>query len=460
MKNQGIITSVQDVKLPMSVKIGYTIGNFAKALLAVSTAAFLLFFYTDVCGINPKIASTIILIAKIWDIINDPMMGAIVDKTISKEGKCRFYLKYFSVPAGIIFALTFFMPNFAMPGKVAWAAVTYILQGMFSTVLLIPMNTLMGRITANEKQRVQMSQLANIFSMAGTMVVTGVTMRIAMAAGGGDMVKGFAVVGVIYGIAYVLCHLIVFFTTKGYEPLEHLAEDEGQQEEHEINHTPLSERLGALLKNTMWLAIIAMFLLNNLAMALENAALPFYIQYDHGNDQNLYSIFSLVGTVTVFADIAVLNILTNKIGVARTAVFGAAVAAAGYFFRLAASDGSTSIITIGWTLSQFGMGLISCVILLLIFQSRDYGMRKTGVDNEAILMSGFSVSYKTGMAIGGAIMGYIMPAAYVAGAETQIESVQHFFFQCSTLLPGICNAICACICVVIYKFEKGLKSEK
>lgn len=155
MKNGNVSpTSVQDVKLPWPVKIGYSVGNFAKALLAVSVSVYLLYFYTDICGIDSKIASTIILIAKIWDIINDPMMGAIVDKTVSKEGRCRFYLKYFSVPAGIIFALSFFMPDFAMPGKIAWAAITYILQGMASTILLIPLNTLMGRLTSNQQQRV------------------------------------------------------------------------------------------------------------------------------------------------------------------------------------------------------------------------------------------------------------------------------------------------------------------
>ena len=458
MKNEKIITSVQDVKLPLTVKIGYTVGNFAKALLAVSTAAFLLYFYVDVCGINSKIASTIILLAKIWDIINDPMMGAIVDRTVSKEGRCRFYLKYFSVPAGIIFALSFFMPNFAMPGKIVWAAVTYVLQGMFSTVLLIPMNTLMGRITKNEAQQVQMSQFANIFSMAGTMIVTGLTMRMVSTAGGGDMVKGFAFVGIIYAIAYIACHLIVFFSTRGYEPLEHLA----QQKSMDMNivQEPLDKRLKALLQNTMWITIIAMFLVNNLAMALENAALPFYIQYNHGNDQNLYSIFSLIGTITVFANIAVLNILTDRIGVSGTAILGAGIAAVGYFYRVVAADASTTVIAVGWTLSQFGMGLISCVIFLLIFQSRDYGMRKTGIDNEAILMSGFSVSYKTGMAIGGAIMGYIMPAAYVSGAETQSAAVQDFIYQCSALIPGVCNALCVLACILIYKFEKELKKQE
>ena len=81
-------------KLPWKVKILYSSGDFAKTLLVIMTSAFSMFFYTDICGMDPKIVATIILIAKIWDFINDPMMGALVDRTRSKEGKCRIWLKY------------------------------------------------------------------------------------------------------------------------------------------------------------------------------------------------------------------------------------------------------------------------------------------------------------------------------------------------------------------------------
>ena len=91
-------------RLPMKVKWLFASGEFAKTLLVVMTAAFSLFFYTDVLGMDAKIVATIILIAKIWDFINDPMMGALVDRTRSKEGKCRMWLKYMSVPGGVVLA--------------------------------------------------------------------------------------------------------------------------------------------------------------------------------------------------------------------------------------------------------------------------------------------------------------------------------------------------------------------
>lgn len=115
--NERILTKVSPVNLPWRVKICYGFGGFAKALLAVSMAAFMLYFYVDVCGLNSGVASTIILIAKIWDIINDPMMGAYVDKKQSKHGKCRFFLRAMAIPGGVIFALCFFMPEISTTGK-------------------------------------------------------------------------------------------------------------------------------------------------------------------------------------------------------------------------------------------------------------------------------------------------------------------------------------------------------
>ena len=453
------LTSVQDVRLPWSVKIGYSVGNFAKALLAVSVSVYLLYFYTDICGIDSKIASTIILIAKIWDIINDPMMGAIVDKTVSREGRCRFYLKYFSVPAGIIFALSFFMPDFALPGKIVWAAVTYILQGMASTILLIPLNTLMGRLTSNQQQRVHMNQFGTGFSLLGSMFVTGYTMKIVLALSPDDMKKGFFMTACIFAVLYILCHLIVYFVTRGYEPVEQIVvSNEGKTSSQKIS---FGARLSALFQNKMWLAVISMWFIVNLSMSLENSALASYFQYNHGENMNeLYSLYSTLGMIIPVLCILGINHVTRLFGVARTALFGSILTVCAYAFRFFTHDASLLTIGIGWSIYQLGGGLLTCTVMLLVFEAKEYGAKKTGVDNDAILMSGFSASYKIGMAIGGAIMGYIMPASYVPQAVEQTPEVLQFFFRCCTLFPLICSILCTAACIAVNMLGRQAKTER
>lgn len=459
--NEKVLTSVQPVKLPLKVKIGYSLGNVAKALLAVSTAAFLLYFYTNVCGIDAKIASTIIMVAKIWDIINDPMMGALVDRTVSPEGKCRFFLKRFAIPAGIIFVLSFTMPNFAMPGKVAWAAITYVLQGMASTVLLIPLNTLMGRITSDQTEQAKLSQYANFFSLLGQYAVQGFMMKGVVALGGGINVAGFTKVAVIIGVVYALIHLIVYWSVKGYEPVEQLAQDntaiDGKQDQIRV---PLKQQIAALSKNKMWLWIIVMFFCMNVALYAEGSVMQFYFQYNHGNDLSLYTLYSNVTLVSAILVILTLSLLVKKLGVSKTAMLGCLLGVVGYLLRFALHDGTHLILGIGWTLSSIGSTLVNSTILLLIFESKEWGLKKTGVNNDAILMSGFSVSYKTGGALGGAVAGFLMPAAYIAGAEIQAENVQNYFFQWSTIYPGIAFAITFVALLVIMKYERDLKDSK
>ena len=264
------------------------------------------------------------------------------------------------------------MPNFAMPGKIAWAAVTYILQGMASTVLLIPLNTLMGRLTSNQQQRVHMNQFGSGFSLLGSMFVTGYTMKMVMALSPDDLQKGMFMVACIFSIIYIACHLIVFFVTRGYEPLEQFSDTSSTNitvnEDDTLQKTSFKAHVLALVSNKMWLCVVVMWFVTNVAMSLENAALPFYLQYNHGeNMEQLYSLYSKIGMVIPIVCILGINHLTRWIGVARTAFLGSLLTVIAYAFRFVAHDASIITIGIGWGIYQLGNGLLSTVIMLLIF---------------------------------------------------------------------------------------------
>ncbi|MBM3148659.1 MAG: hypothetical protein FJZ88_01340, partial [Chloroflexi bacterium] len=100
-------------KLPFGIKLSYGIGDIANNFFIVTTGMYLLFFMTNVLGINPALAGTMLLWPKLWDVISDPMMGAISDATRSRFGRRRVYLLYGSVPFGIAFLLIFVAPGYA-----------------------------------------------------------------------------------------------------------------------------------------------------------------------------------------------------------------------------------------------------------------------------------------------------------------------------------------------------------
>lgn len=447
-------TSIQAVRLPLKVKLCYGAGSFAKTLLVYLTMVFMLYFYTDVIGINGGVAATIILLAKIWDIINDPMMGAIVDRTRAREGKCRMWLKYFSVPAGVIVALCFMMPELTMTGKIIWVAVTYTLQGMASTALLIPLNTLMGRLTSDKQQRAHLNQIAGFYGTAAGWIVPAATLPMVAVFGGGDMQRGFLYVGILYGVLYALCHLVVFWGTRGYEPLEFLSEPDGQLSRQQA--PGLGVVLSALLKNKVWLFCIGMYFFDIIGSSIESSAQTYYFQYNLGN-VNLLATYSTVATVTGVLVYAILSWFTKRFGNAGTASVGCILSMIGYGIRFVLQDGNVWVMIAGWTFSTLGVGLVGATIVLNIFDAKVYGEWKTGVNNEAILMSGFSVSYKVGMALGGPIAGYLlMLVPYVPQAAQQADSVCRLFFVENTLLPCIGFVIALFFSFAIRRYEKQL----
>lgn len=455
MENK-LLTKVEPVKLPLKVKIIYASGDLAKTLLVVSTMSFLLYFYTDVIGINSGVAATIILIAKIWDIINDPMMGAIVDRTKSKEGKCRVWLKYLSVPGGVVLALAFMMPELSASGKIVWVAVTYTLQGMASTALMIPLNTLMGRLTSDPVQRANLNQIKGVFSTIASLSVPALTMPLVAAFGQGDMQKGFFFVGIIYGIIYAAIHLLVFWGTRGCEPLEHLEEAESglpQGKDGKLQPS-IGQVLKALMKNTPWLLCIALYLIDMIASSIANTVTTFYCQYNLGNI-NLMSPIALAISISGIVVYVCLGFFVKRFGNAGTGAIGCVLAAAGFGLRFLFHDANLLVIFAGCIILGFGCALAGSTVLLCIFDAKVYGEWKTGVDNEAILMSGYSVSYKTGQALGNPIAGYLMLLVpYVPQAAMQQESVLNLFFYESTLIPAVGFAIAFIFAMMLRKFER------
>ena len=168
-------------------------------------------------------------VARIWDAINDPMMGTIVDKTRSKWGKCRPYLIIFPGIIGLVTILCFINGNYAEASTnmqkvmiVAWAAISYIAWGMVFTVCDIPLWGITSLMTEDENDRSKILGLARM--VAGVAGIGVLIVQVAQALAGvfdGDMQKAFIVTAVIFTvIASVLFEFAGIFTRERVENSE------------------------------------------------------------------------------------------------------------------------------------------------------------------------------------------------------------------------------------------------
>ena len=208
---------------------GYLVGMFGQNLIYNIVATGLYFYFQNVICLPAMALGWIMTIARIWDAINDPMMGTIVDKTHSKWGKCRPYLIIFPAIIGVITILTFINGNYAEASSTAqkvlivgWAAVSYIAWGMCFAVCDIPLWGLTSLMTEDENDRSKILGLARMVAGVGGIGVLVVQIAQALAgAFGGDMQKAFIVTVVIMTvIATILFEFAGLFTRERVEKSE------------------------------------------------------------------------------------------------------------------------------------------------------------------------------------------------------------------------------------------------
>lgn len=157
-------------------KIGYSLGDTASNLFFQSFMFFLPIFYTDIFGIPAIATGTLFLITRIWDTINDPIMGMLADRTSSRWGRFRPYLLYGAIPFGIFGVLTFTTPSLTVTGKIIYAYVTYGIMMMIYTLINIPYSALLGVMTSSSIERTRISSYRFVAAFAAGILVQGATL--------------------------------------------------------------------------------------------------------------------------------------------------------------------------------------------------------------------------------------------------------------------------------------------
>ena len=208
---------------------GFLVGMFGQNLIYNIVVTGLYFYFQNVICLPAMALGWIMTITRIWDAINDPMMGTIVDKTHSKWGKCRPYLIIFPAIIGLVTILAFLNGNYATADTttqkvliVAWAAISYIAWGMCFTVCDIPLWGITSLMTEDENDRSKILGLARMVAGVGGIGVLVVQIAQAVAgAFGGDMQKGFIVTVIIMTVvATILFEFAGLFTKERVDKSE------------------------------------------------------------------------------------------------------------------------------------------------------------------------------------------------------------------------------------------------
>lgn len=443
--------------LPRRLRLFYGVGEFGQQFSICALNYFLLYFYTDVLGISPAAAGVLMLLAKFWDGINDPIVGLIIDRSKSgKEGKCRPFLLRWAVPAGVFLWLLFNAPNVNPTLKLVYAYITYFGQDLCYTATGIAYTTLQARIASDPQDRVSLNQSRAFISMFAAIFVSSATMGLVGTFGKGNEAHGFRVVMGIYAVILILGYLGVYLLTKGYDKQDVATEEElaeGVQQEQ----VPIREALSALLKNNMWRWYILVGILYAATSSVSSGLMIYYVTHYMGN-KGLTGLAGLCSMVSGFLAVIFLSKLTRKLGKNRAAVTGLTIALVCIIIRIVTGDRIVPLYLAMLLVSGFGMTLFSSLMVPNTMDCIEYGEWKTGVRNEALVMSAYSFGNKMGQGIGTSSIAFMLAAVgYDKTLQVQSAACVSGIHNLGTLIPLF--AYIGLIAVMLYinkHFEKQM----
>ena len=407
----------------MGDKIGYTLGEVGCGTFFQLVTTYLMVFYTDVLGVSAAAVGTLFIVARIWDAINDPIMGIIVDKTGSgKHGKFRPYLVMFGIPLVLVGILAFTkLPGLPESMKLPYAYVTYIAFGMLYTAVNIPYGSLSSVMTRNPDERTALSNFRNIGSMVSGILVMVLVPSLIYKDNVANA-SGFIKCAVIFAVLSGLCFIASFRLTR-----ERIVSQTNTE-----NKVSIGKSLLTLFKNRAFIGISIASFATCGAMWL-GSSLNAYLYKEYFHNTNLIGVAGIATMIPMLIVMPFIGVLVKKFGKKEISVVGTILAMIvyGILFILPITN---PYIYIGLTMvAGLGTGVVSALTWALIADAIDYQEYLTGERNEGTVYSTYSLFRKLAQALSGGAGAFALGLlGYEAGVAVQAEAVG----------VGVKNVIC------------------
>ena len=440
---------------PFGVKdeIGYVFGDMAGSFVHLFVDAYFLIFCTSVLGISAGWMGTLFLVARIWDAINDPMMGMIVDNTHTRFGKFRIWLVIGTLVNSVVFVLLYHSFNLSGTALYVYVSVMYILYGMTYTIMDVPYWSWLPNLTNDPREREKVSVIPRFFaSLAGFSVATFglyIINYLNKVAGESNLYaeKGYTLFAIIIAVIFIVTIGITVFNVKEESTVGISAEK-----------TSLKQAFHVIVKNDQLLAFIGLLLTFNLCTQIAKSFAVYYFKCVC-HDEYLYSIFGFA-IIAEMAGLLCFPKIAAKINREKVYAFACGLPIAGFVLLGAAgyvAPQSKVLVVVCCALLFFGSGLSLGVTTCCMADVIDYGEVKFGVRNESVTCSAQTFLMKAAMAAAGGLTGIgLQIVGYNAKAVTQSTATVMGIRVLMIVIP----IILAFASFGIYKKYYILKGEK
>lgn len=436
-------------------KYCFGIGAIGKDAVCNMVGAFLMVYLTDTLLLAPAFVGILFFVSRIWDAVNDPAMGMIVDNTKSRFGKFRIWLVIGTLINAVCFVLLFHTFGLRGAPLYLYVSIMYILYGMTYTIMDVPYWSWLPNLAKDPHEREKMSVIPRFFaslagfsvSTFGLLIITGIN----KANGLSEYAEtGFTWFAIAIAVVFIITIGITVFNVK-----------EQPTTGSSVQKTSLKQAFQIIIKNDQLVAFIGLLLAFNLCTQIAKGFAVYYFKIVCGNEM-LYSVFGfaiiaeMIG-LALFPRIArriprekvfTMACLLPVIGFALMFVFG--------YIAVQAAWG----VIVSCAFIFFGSGLSLGVTTCCMADVIDYGEVKFGVRNESVTCSTQTFLMKAAMAAAGGLTGVgLQLVGYDATAAVQSDSTIMGIRILMTVIPIVLAGLSLFIYKRCYKLKGAALQE-
>lgn len=401
----------------------YSLCGFGQNLICTIIGSYLTVFMTDAIGFNALAVAFLMLGARIFDALNDPIMGSIVDRTRTKWGKCRPYMKWMAFPIAIMTAICFLPWYPQSDGGFAAISVMYVVWGMIYTVADVPYWGLSTAMSNDTYRRGNLLTIARLFCTAGAGIVTVITPIITdnMTKGLDPVAKGEMLKWIYFVIAIVCCVIAVPLFFLGFK-------NTTERNISTENPPSLEHNLKLLFKNKPLMLIVLSGIGGAARMLFTYTGGLYFAKYIM-DKESMYSLFTMAIVPGGLVASLLVPWCTKKFGKRNTYIWshivGGVAMLIAFIVGIACDRGAytstatTVVLLIALVIAGIPSGFGNIVTYAMIGDTVEYLELKTGERAEGICFAMQTLINKIGMAVG-AFVGVL--AYYMAGVAANDAS--------------------------------------
>ena len=434
-------------------KIGYAAGDVANNFTFTLVSSFLMIFYTNVWGIDPKLVGGLFFLSRIIDAFTDVGMGTIVDKFPgNKDGKFRPFIKWGAIPVAIAGFLLFQsgLKDLPMGTKILIMYATYILWGSLCyTFINIPYGSMASAITSDADQRTELSTFRTLGATVAGLVIGFVTPYLIYqkVPGQADILleNRFPLVAGIYGILAIISYFICYsFCT---ERVDIERESAGPKEN-------ALKGIGNVINKRSLLSIIVVSICLLLGMLLVGS-MNIYVYSTYFQDTTGMALAGLCGTVPMLFTAPMAMKLGQNIGKKEASSIGLIGAGVTYFILFILKLENMYLFLAGTVIAYIFLGIFNTLTWAMITDVIDDLEIKNGVRDDGKVYAIYSFARKLGQAFAGGLGGFaVASVGYVAGAVTQTAEVAQGIYNVATLIPAVALGLGGLVVFLIYPLDR------